>query len=472
MESNKAASHDNMAEAIPIRNRPNIILIVMDALSANNMGVYGYKRSSTPFIEKWAKDAIIFTNAYSCSNWTTPAVMSLLTGQRPSSHRVWHRVYNHPIDDYRKSLPYILRNNGYMNYAFVQNKYAHPRTLGMEKYYLINDKADTFWLKGRWWVFGVLEKLPIKSPVVRDWILGNNMIVDQIYYFRPAIKQYSTREPPKLVYERFLNNMTGRTDIASAPFFAYLHLLPPHDPYLPPGPFRGIYGDDDKLISREDQQKYLNRAYLPQEQEDIDILQKRYDEFVAYSDAEFEKFIGDLAATVNLSKTIVILSADHGESFAHNHQGHDGPHLYESLIHIPLIIKLPGEKRGKVIDMPVEQIDIAPTILELADIAVPEWIDGRSVAPLIKGEKQDLRPIISMQLIKNSIFSDKITNGTIAIYDGQYKLIYYIEKNIRRLFNISKDPEELNDVMDEKSLVAEKLMRFISNNVPGIAYEN
>lgn len=113
----------------------------------------------------------------------------------------------------------------------------------------------------------------------------------------------------------------------------------------------------------------------------MDILRKRYDEFILYSDRQFEMFLSRLAQTFDLSNTLIILTSDHGESFSHGFLGHDGPHLYEPLVRIPLIIKMPGNANGKSIDMRVEQIDIAPTILDLIGIQVPEWMEGRSLLP-------------------------------------------------------------------------------------------
>jgi arylsulfatase A-like enzyme len=168
---------------------------------------------------------------------------------------------------------------------------------------------------------------------------------------------------------------------------------------------------------------------------------------------------------MDMSNTIIILSADHGESFSHGYQGHAGNHLYESLVRIPLIIKMPSERKGNVINMPVSQIDIAPTILDLAGIPAPDWMEGRSLLPLVKGKSLDPRPVYSMQLIENRSFGEPITKGTIALREGDYKLIYYLKDKKSLLFDLRSDPDEMQDISQQKQDVTKRLTGLIVENL-------
>lgn len=466
MSRNIATDDQEKTAAASGENRPNIILVIMDTLTSHDMQLYGYQRATTPFLSRWAKDAIVFNRAYSSSNWTTPSIMSVMTGQRPWTHKVWYRAYFNHVENYEKNLAKILKDNGYDVYSFVQNHYAHPEVLGIDDSFMIKDKSSIFALPPE--SFGSkIRQYFVNKPVVANWILDINPIIDALVNnFRPPL--HSTPVPSELVYNRFLKFMTHNQQSSKnhkRPFFAWLHVYPPHSWYLPPEPFMGSFGDSGKFDTDIKQEKIAIGEYPLERQPQIDILRRRYDEFILYSDKQFESFILRLSETIGMSNTIIILTSDHGESFSHGYQQHDGPHLYESLVHVPLTIKMPGKQKGKRINMPVELTDIAPTILELADIPVPNWMEGRSFYPIIEGATMESRPIYSMQLIKNRSFGHPIEKGTIAVWEENYKLIYYLEGRKTLLFDVQSDPGETRDFSQEKSDIRERLLKLIHDNL-------
>lgn len=482
-EAKPVPGHD-LHIAVPDGKRPNIILIILDTLTARDMQVYGYYRDTTPFISEWAKDAVVFQKSYSSANWTAPGTMSIMTGQRPWTHRVWYQSIFHPVSKYENNMPRILRDNGYDVYGFVQNPVANPVVLGIKDAFLKSDRYDTFSLPteidNRWYYR--LSKFFAERHIVRKWIFVDNAIARKISSFYNQNADLSTTiNPPAKVYDSFLESITRRQfsktgsetaskDIgAQRPFFAWMQVYPPHQPYLPTKPYMGMFGDADKFNSRNKQSRNIkfDQPYNPERQKDIDILRKRYDEFILYSDQQLKIFLSKLAETVNMNNTVIILSSDHGESFSHRWLGHNGHPMYESLIHVPLMVKMPGGQSGKIIDMPVEQVDIAPTILEFAGIPVPEWMEGRSLLPLIEGRPRDSYPVYSMYLQKNSTFAP-ITNGTIAVREGDLKLIYYLEDRRTMLFNTESDPDELLDLSQEKPEITKRLVKLIEENLARI----
>ncbi len=464
------------------KKRPNIILVIMDTLTARDMQLYGYNRLTTPFISKWAKeDAIVFSRAYSSANWTTPGTMTLMTGQRPWTHKVWYRAYYRPVSNYENNLQRVLRDYGYAVYGFVQNQYAHPETLGIKDAFLIKDKYHTFWVSRECWFYKLADFF-VNRPVVKMWIFGGgNPIAERVNFSCPD--RYTTLVPPEMVYNRFLkyisqtqlrNSGSGRSDKPQQPFFAWLHVIPPHEPYLPSKLYIGMFGDAEKFNTEKKQYGNFNfeAEYNPEKQADVNILRKRYDEFILHSDKQFELFLSRLAKIIDMSNTIIILTSDHGESFSHGYLAHGGPHLYEPLVHIPLIIKMPEGTNGKVIDMPVEQTDIAPTILELTNIPVPVWMEGRSLLPLFEGEIFAPRPVFSMHLIENRVIGNPpITKGTIAVWDGDYKLIYYLSETRSEedkkllLFNLRSDPDETLNLLEERPEITRRLLKLINDNL-------
>lgn len=446
--------------------RPNIILVVMDALTACDMDVYGYHRQTTPFITEWAKNAIVYTRAYSSSNWTTPAMMSMLTGQRPWTHGVWYRAYFNPVHNYENNLPKVLKNHGYNVYGFVQNHYAHPEVLGLGDYFSIKEKSYTFSLPAES-LQSKVQRYFVHRPIFAEWVLNVQPVINALIN-HARIPMRTTLVPPELVYDRFLNFFSQKSKESknnTKPFFALLHVLPPHTAYLPPEPYLGLYGDPGRFGTDTEQERIIRKEYPPEMQPEIDILRKRYDEYILYSDKQFELFMSRLAQTVDMSNTVIIFTSDHGESFSHGYQEHDGPYLYEQLVHVPLIIRTPGTKSGTRINVPVEQISIAPTILELAGISVPEWMEERPLTTLVEGESLWKHSVFSMQLIRNRSFSHPITKGTVAVWGEDYKLIYDLENKKTLLFNLAIDPYETKDVSEERAETAQELLTLINGKL-------
>jgi arylsulfatase len=460
------------------KKQPNIILVTMDALTARDMQLYGYDLPTTPFISEWAKGAAVFEKAYSASNWTTPSSMSLMTGKRVWTHRISYQASFSPVKKTDECLPRVLRDYGYDVYGFVQSVNAHPVTLGMKSYFLIKDAAVTFKKPAEFWI-DRLEELFRYRRISQRWIFTSNKIIQSINPQRPD--QYSPDMPAELVYDRFLDYIAEKKegDKPGRPFFAWLHVFPPHYYFLPPAPYMDRFEDSDMYNSLKKQYEIIGTAerkqkdasrfwtnYLPENQMNMNILRKRYDEYILYSDDRFRSFLSRLSGVVDMSNVIIILSSDHGESFEHNYATHGGHHLYEALVHIPLIIKMPDNNEGKVIDMNVENTDIAPTILELAGISAPEWMEGRSLLPLIDDKPLDPRPVYSMQFSNNPYAGDSLlTKGTVAVWDGDYKLIYYMENDKSLLFDLKSDPDEKYNLVDTRPRILQRLRQLIDKNL-------
>jgi arylsulfatase A-like enzyme len=454
--------------------RPNIILVTWDSLTTVDMELYGYERPTTPFINEWSRDSIVFKRAYSTTNWTSPSVMTMMTSQRPWTHRVWYEITYNYLEPFRTNLPAILKDYGYSNYAFVQNIACQVEALGMGNEFLVKDKYHIFWsISYGWheldWSVKFLVTKLTNSDLVAEWISESPLfkLPWAIYNFDKydVLATGKNISPAEKVYDRFLEYISQNP---KKPFFAWLHLFPPHTDYLPPKPYMGMFGDADKFNTAKKQveSKLLYNEYSPERQEDVNILRKRYDEYILYSDQQFKLFMLRLAEIIDMSDTIVIFSSDHGESFLPIRTAHGGPHLYEPFVYIPLIIKVPGIQKGKLIDALIDQVDIAPTILDFAGIPIPEWMEGRSLVPLIEHGYFESRPVFSMQLVNNrAIGNEPITKGTFAVWEGDYKLHYYKEEEKLLLFNLRDDPGETKDLSKERPEIVQRLKKLIHDNL-------
>ena len=456
--------------------RPNIILVTFDALTVENMSLYGYDRMTTPFIDKWAKGASVFTRAEAESSWTAPTTASLMTGKRAWTHQFFHPDNPYPVKSDTENLPLLLENSGYTTMSFVVNKkVASPERLGVAKNFQISplktDLSVTASLLGDVDVF--LYKIFFNKIKLYDWILMPDFalkkIVDRfIKYDNRTVTQY----PPEIAFNSFLKVLNKNN---TEPFFAWIHLYPPHEPYLPPNPYIGTFNPSNAFRTHNSQSKVIMnsfkaiaKAYPSQDvQSIVDILRSRYDENIRYCDEQFKNFVEHLQKRDKLKNTIVILSSDHGESFEHNWVGHglgqDGA-LYEEVTHIPLIIKEPDRNGGLVIHDLVEQIDITATILDMAHISIPEWIEGRSLVPLMRGKSLPSRPIFS--ILTRRPRGLKIDTGIIAVWEGDYKFIHQLRKNKDdELYNLKNDPDEMNNILDKEPLISRRLLGLIQDNL-------
>ena len=461
--------------------RPNIILVTMDALAARDMQLYGYELPTTPYISEWSHDAVIFDNTYASDNWTTPSAMSLITGQRPWTHRIWYQAVYNPKEN-NNNLLRVMKDYDYDIYSYAHNRYAHPDTLGVSAALSTKYKVYDFWKLRGWWSeqFDIFC-LKIHSPIVFE-LLSVNPVLEYIELLKPPVS--STLRPSEMLYDRFLEDILRSKSNAKSyrPFFAWIHTFPPHDIYLPPKPYMGIFGNGEEFDTDKKQSDSFNfnadysdytdnytPEYPPDKQKQVDILRKRYDEFILYSDQKFKEFMSRLAKIVDMSNTIIILSSDHGESFSQGHLGHNGMHLYESMIKIPLIIKLPQNTKGERISLPVEQIDIAPTILELAGIPVPKWIEGRALVPLLQGKHMESRPVISMHLIENRVIGNHpITKGTISVRNGDFKIVDYLKDRKIFLYDLRTDPDGIKDISGERPDIVEDNIKLIEDSLRAV----
>jgi len=465
----------SMPDVVTNQARPNIILVTFDALSARDMSVYGYEKDTTPFIRDWAKNATVFTMAEAASNFTTSATASLMTGKNVWTHRTFHIEGTKPVNSHFENLPYILKKHGYFNIAFVVNPHTSVQILGIEDSFDIAPIASDF-SKPASLVssqFGVLDVLLFRlfgNKIKKyNWILENDFILDKL--LRVVSTDYSyTSVPAEEVFGRFLNILN---ESIPQPFFAWLHIFPPHDPYLPPESYRFFFSASTEYRTYKSQEKIKLETYkylfeylpYPNElQPAVGLIRNYYNEFIRYCDKQFEGFIEGLDK-LSLKNTVIILSADHGESFEHGYYTHGGPFLYEQVTHIPVIIKEAEQTIGHIVNDRIAQIDVPATILQLADIPVPQWMEGRSLKPLIRREDLPLKPAFSMNYEENSSRISQITKGSVAVWEGNYKLIHYLKNGESLLFNLEQDPDELINIFNKETETGQRLLELIQTNL-------
>jgi Sulfatase/Domain of unknown function (DUF4976) len=252
--------------------------------------------------------------------------------------------------------------------------------------------------------------------------------------------------------EELLNSM-------QKPCFMWVHIFPPHAPYLPGDGFmysilkEKVFDTEEKFLRL----KFVN-PFSKNSQETVDRLAMRYDETISSADHEFGKFLSFLKETGLFNDSILIVSSDHGQMFDRGYWGHGGPYLYQSLVHVPLVIHLPGQVQGQRIGANVSHVDIAPTILDFLGVAPPKWMDGTSFSQTLKDSNFDTGTKFSMNLsLIHFISSPELKSKSIAAIRGNYKLIKYLDWNRYELYDLKNDSQEKTDLIHNPPVIFSSL---------------
>ena len=431
-------SFDSMPKARPPAPapwaRPNVVLISFDALTAQDMSLYGYGLPTTPQFERLARRSYNFVNFASTSDFTTPAVASLLTGQYPLSNRVF-QLYGHIPHRLRKdNIAWVLRQHGYTTAAIVTNPAAHPLALR-----LAGSFSNLPWPPVSSWVFPGTFLLQLRHSLLFD--AANGFAVNGFLRFGSLLGLFNHASwiAPRAVFASARSFIGG----ARTPYFLWIHLYPPHAPYVTGASFQGLFLPGTEFTTQAQYFWQTPRAqYAPEMQHEIDLLRLRYDESISECDGALGEFLDWMAANHRDANTILIVTSDHGENFSAGWWSHESPDLHYAETHIPLLISLPGQKRGYIETEDGDLTDIAPTLLAELGIGKPSWMDGHPLlGPMQPASAAE--PSFSMYLAESDPFS-RPTVGAIAANSGPYHLVWYFPSGGVELFDIARDPKEIH----------------------------
>ena len=445
---------------------PNIVLLTVDAFAADHLSVYGYGRPTTPGLETFAHDATVFDRYYANGNFTTAATNSFINGIRPWTHRV-NQVFaqvDPALAD--RGLVARLHQSGYQTFAVATNPDAAP-------FYNGNDR----WLDAA--AYGRLrESLSIlQSAVVVRFphfmpVTNQNLVVITCKLIDYALV-FTRRWAPNDHYDPELAFASARGLLQAAdparPAFLWVHLLAPHAPYATTPPYLGRFDRSAQHRTRFDSTSFHNFYSARASASPVEYI-GRYDESVANTDAHLGRFLDWLKSRSLYDNALVIVSADHGESFTHLYGAHGGPMLYESIIRVPLLIKEPHQAAGGRCAAVSEQIDLMPTVLELAGLPAADQVEGRSLVPAIRGGAG--HTVFSMNFEQNNRFAP-FTTGSVAMIDGPWKYVRYLghihypymPALENTLVNLLADPAETANVAGAHPAIAERMNRAIEDEL-------
>jgi arylsulfatase A-like enzyme/uncharacterized membrane protein YbhN (UPF0104 family) len=324
----------------------NVLFIVVDALRADHLPAYGYAEGSTPNLDAFTKDSIRFNEAFANASWTRPSFASLLSGRYPSSHKTMAKSASLP--DEITTLPEALRDGGYTTLGVVTNYNVAP-------FFNFHQGFDRY-------VY--LEP---------TFVLGANDTAAKlllVQFLRQKIETYKAKrnqvEPGSAYQDAVVVNRQIGTLLGGAPkdrpWFLFAGYMDSHDPYYP-HPYNGT--------------GYSRAAHQTPEPEEADALRTLYDGEIAYWDEQFGHLIADLRKRDVYDAMTIIVTADHGEEFMDHGGFWHGTTLYDEQLHVPLFVKLPHNRSASsVVSHWVQSIDIMPTLLAQAGIAIPKGVQG------------------------------------------------------------------------------------------------
>jgi arylsulfatase A-like enzyme len=465
----------------PLTNPPNILILVLDAFSAENASLYGYRRHTTPNLERFAQRATVFHQHYAGGNFTTPGTSSLFTGAYPWSHRGLH-LFGTVLDKFADQNLFSLFWQDYFTMAFSHNlivmNLLHQFSQYLDQFTLAKDLAlesetvfdrifpedfnDSFW--GERLVRG--SGLPLPSSLFLSFAEGN-------FQEQPSEnlkERYKDVFPRGLPYntvgvffllEEAMDWIKSQVLSAPKPFVGYFHLFPPHEPYNTRKEFVDIFKDG---WTPQPKPKHA----FPQGRSESFLNNKRryYDEFIPYADAEFGRLVDALEESGIMENTYFILTSDHGELFERGIQGHVTSTLYEPVIRTPLLISRPGQRERVDVDTRTSCVDLLPTLLHITGKPIPEWCEGQ-ILPTFGDSKPDSERSIYVVEAKQNPKMGPLKIGTVALMKGDFKLIHYFGfkdfSDVYELYDLKKDPEEMENLYNKRTdLAAEMKSELLS----------
>lgn len=390
-----------MGEEKSALSRPDILLVLIDSIKASHLGCYGYERDTTPNIDRFAKaECVRFETVIPGGSWTFPSVMTLFTSLPADEHR---RVLpNLPHDEKVVTLAETLRGAGYATVGITANAMANHRFGYGKGFDVWDDYSAT---------------LPPEAGVEK---IASGYAKGQVLT-RMGLNRLKRRDPGK-------------------PIFLFLFYMDPHWDFNPPPPYDARFDSTGKRPLRNAWMMKADKVTPEIRQRTIDA----YDGEIAYCDNAISNLLASVAAMPRWNDTVVVIAGDHGESFWERGFSGHGNDLHDEELKVPLMIRVPrncGLKPGTVVKRQVGGIDLAPTLLDLAGVAVPPSWKGCSLVPAMAGGVSDGRPVVTETRIRDRLWQRAVRTDhwkVIAIDDFTKPVEAY---------DLVADPGETNNLV-------------------------
>ncbi|WP_435015763.1 sulfatase [Tundrisphaera sp. TA3] len=462
---------------------PNVLLIVMDTVRADHLSLHGYRRATTPNLDRWAKRGAVFTGARSTAPWTLPSHASMLTGRWP--HELSADV-DHPLNDEYPTLAEALSARGYATGGFVANTYYCNAWYGLDRGF---ERYEDFPEN--------LQVTPVE--ILRASTLGRK-VAHKAGFDDEKPGEKGSRKSAAAINRAAMDWISG---LGGRPFFAFLNYYDAHGPFEPPdnharrfGPgatdpaarlstFRQLHdrhaqdapgGGDGDASGAPAAPRTPAGGVAP-----VELLVDSYDECIASIDAELGAMLDELDRRGVLADTLVIITSDHGEHFGDRGLFGHGHSLYAPLIDVPLMILPPRshlvEESGPAglrVSEPVSLRDLPATVAEVVGLGPASPFPGRSLvrcwqpeaAPAKPGEP----PLSEVEHQKKFADNPRVPAATGPLWSLVEGTLVYIRdsRGGEQLYDRSIDPAETRNLADlpDRRADLERLRQALGQLVP------
>ena len=412
-------------------NRPNVLMITVSSLRADHLGAYGYEKARTPAIDALARRGVRFDTALSQQPDRNAAHAAILSGTFPATNGVRQDLVDR-LDPEAPTLAQTLAESGYRTGAVYSWVSFEPAYSGLDRGF--HDYLD----------------LTINRP---EYLADNRAQVLSATYER--LKAYLTL--PGAMGDAFSlprgvdEAIDGRADVTTeaaiawldqyqgSPFFLWVHYMDPSPPFTPPAPFEDVEdaGCADSCPDGGAQtiREIAEGAQLTAAQ--INHLVGLYDGEIAFTDQQIGRLMERLNQLGLDDNTLIILTADHGQSFAEHDTWFAGSSLYNATTRVPMIFSFPSRlPRQRVLATPAMSVDLAPTVLDTIGTPIPDVFEGQSLLPVMLGHSAGEDRLA---------FTELADRSEVAVADRYWKLIWSSREQAAKLFYLGDDPNELHD---------------------------
>ncbi|HSR67746.1 MAG TPA: sulfatase [Acidobacteriota bacterium] len=376
-------------------DRPNLLVVTFDTTRADRLQPYGFEGARTPTIDRLAREGVLFEHCNSQSPQTLPSHSSIFTGQYTITHNV--RSNGQKLEEDAITLAEILTVEGYQTGAVVATA-ALMETFNLDQGFATYD--DDF-----------------EDPALTKAFKGFFR-----FFSRGKVNMTTTRPANRV--SRLGRNWLNKAAKKKRPFFLWLHFFDPHSPYV-------YYPDFDRpSVQREDGPENEHGE-----------LEENYINEIEFADYYLGKVIDHMETLGLLDNTLVVFTADHGESLGeHDYQGHR-QEVYEHIIQVPLIMRFPSSlPAGTRLETPAMLIDIAPTVLKLLGVPYPDnAFPGADLMALDPRQPRE-RFALAVKLFTKSPIRT-------AMYYGEHKYVLFDDPELNQLFAFRSDHDELHNLL-------------------------
>ncbi|GAB4263720.1 MAG: sulfatase-like hydrolase/transferase [Candidatus Promineifilaceae bacterium] len=424
--------------------KPNVVLLTIDTLRLDRLGCFGCDKLLTPNIDRLAAEGVRFSQAVTGGSWTQASFPVIMT----STYASMYGGCLGKLSAERPSPAEALTKHGYRTAAFstsplLSRAYGYDR--GFQHF---------------------VDLIPNeKDPALREMKGGQRLLRSPLTH--KVSKAIGKQTRPAKVYV----DASGLIDAASQwmgedehPFFAWVHFMDVHWPY---------HREDALSKPEEIAQAWRDLSHLheanwngaPISPEQRDHYIRLYEDALVYTDVQIGRLLDDMAARGVLDNTIIVLVSDHGEEFLeHGRWGHWEDNLYDEILRVPLIFRLPGLDGARNISQQVSTIDIMPTILDLCGCPSPTGMMGHSLVPLW----QEPGTAYPVETAVTEMWRDHW--HIIAVRTTTHKYIWDSKKpDASRLYDLLNDPEERVNIADRHPDIVRKLHSVVDARLADMA---